>query len=234
MATESQINANRANAQHSAGPSSEAGLLKSSHNALKTGLYGRTILLPTDDVAAYQSFVALLNEKHQPANDYERHLVQTIIDCEWRLLRIPVLEAATFALGRRELAAEFVDETDEKVRAALLEGLIARTYKKDLQNLALQERRLRGTLGKHLAELADLHNQPDDPIQFHRRNLAMREFTLCKALPNPQSPAQFGFEITKEYLELRRSVYLLDEKRSMPPLAQFDRDWVTKLRKKAA
>ena len=112
--------------------------------------------------------------------------------------------------------------------------MIARTYKKDLQNLALQERRLRGTLGKHLAELADLHNQPDDPIQFHRRNLAMREFTLCKALPNPQSPAQFGFEITKEYLELRRSVYLLDEKRSMPPLAQFDRDWVTKLRKKAA
>lgn len=69
MATESQINANRANAQHSARPSSEARLLKSSHNALKTGLYGRTILLPTDDVAAYQSFVALLNEKHQPANE---------------------------------------------------------------------------------------------------------------------------------------------------------------------
>ena len=234
MATESQINANRANAQHSTGPSSEAGLLKSSHNALKTGITGRTILLPTDDVAAYESFVALLNEKHQPANDYERHLVQTIIDCEWRLLRIPVLESSTFALGRRELAADCADETDEKVRAALLEGLIARTYKKDLQNLALQERRLRGTLQKHLVELAELHTQPDNPIQFHRRNKAMQDFNPLKTVPNPQSPVEFGFEITKEYLELRYSVYLFDEKRSMPPLAQFDRDWVTKLRKKAA
>ncbi len=74
MATESQINANRANAQHSTGPSSPEGKLKSSHNAVKTGLTGRTILLPTDDAAAYENFVEILKRKYQPYDAYEKHL----------------------------------------------------------------------------------------------------------------------------------------------------------------
>ena len=74
MATESQINANRANAQSSTGPSSPEGKLKSSHNAIKTGLTGRTILLPTDDAAAYENFVEILKRKYQPYDAYEKHL----------------------------------------------------------------------------------------------------------------------------------------------------------------
>ena len=112
MATPSQINANRANAQFSTGPSSPEGKLKSSHNALKTGLTGRTIVLPTDDIAAYQNFVDLMHRRHAPEDDYEKHLVQTIADTEWRLLRIPTLEAALAALARTEITAECVPESD--------------------------------------------------------------------------------------------------------------------------
>jgi hypothetical protein len=65
MATPAQIDANRANAQLSTGPSSPEGKAKSSHNALKTGLTGRTILLPTDDVAAYQNLVSLIEKMHE-------------------------------------------------------------------------------------------------------------------------------------------------------------------------
>jgi hypothetical protein len=230
MSSEAQINANRENAQKSTGATSEAGRLKCSHNAVKTGLTGRTILLPSDDVPAYENFVTLLNEKHQPEDDYERHLVQTIADTEWRLLRIPTLEAATFALGRRELAAEFADELDEKNRAALLEGLIMRTYKKDLNNLALQERRLRGQLAKHIAELKELHTKPDDPIEFHRRNELMRSADWNTTI-GPASIAQFGFEITKQYLQLRKDVWRFQ---GIEALAQFDRDWKAKRRKKSA
>jgi hypothetical protein len=230
MPTEAQINANRANAQHSTGPSSTEGRLKSSHNAVKTGLTGRTVLLPGDDVAAYENFVALMNEKHQPENDYEKHLVQTIADTEWRLLRIPTLEAATYALGRHELADECAYESDQTVRAAMIEALIARTYKKDLQNITLQERRLRGTLAKHVAELAELHTKPDDPIQFHRRNKAMRESRGVFTFKSPGPASEFGFEFTKEYLDLRVDVWNSLGEAALP---QFDRDWKTKLRKKA-
>src|SRR5689334_12138576 len=45
---------NQANAQLSTGPRSEEGRAKSSLNAVKTGLTGRTVLLPSDDVAEYE------------------------------------------------------------------------------------------------------------------------------------------------------------------------------------
>jgi hypothetical protein len=147
-----QLAANRANAQLSSGPSSPEGKLKVSHNALKTGLTGRTILLPTDDIAAYQSLVALINRKFNPADDSEKHLTQSIADTEWRLLRIPTLEAGLYALGRMELAADCPDPS-------VLEALIFRTNQKDLRNLALQERRLRNQLKEDTAELRRLQQE---------------------------------------------------------------------------
>jgi hypothetical protein len=156
QASEAQLAANRANAQSSSGPKTEQGKLVSSHNALKTGLTGRTIVLPTDDVAAYQSLVTLINKKFNPANDIEQHLTQTIADTEWRLLRIPTLESGFYALGRHELAADCAHEPDPQLRAAMLEAHIFRTYQKDLRNLALQERRLRNQLKQDTAELRRL------------------------------------------------------------------------------
>ncbi len=159
QASEAQLAANRANSQSSTGPKTEQGKLVSSHNALKTGLTGRTIVLPTDDVAAYQSLVALINQKFAPANDIEQHLTQTIADTEWRLLRIPTLESGFYALGRHELAADCAHEPDTQLRAAMLEAHIFRTYQKDLRNLALQERRLRNQLKQDTAELRRLQQE---------------------------------------------------------------------------
>jgi hypothetical protein len=47
--SEASINANRANAQSSTGPTSATGKAKASLNALKTGPTGVTVLLPSDD-----------------------------------------------------------------------------------------------------------------------------------------------------------------------------------------
>ena len=198
MATESQINANRANAQHSTGPSSPEGKLKSSHNALKTGLTGRTILLPTDDAAAYENFVEILKRKYQPTEAYEKHLVQNIADTEWRLLRIPTLETGYFALGRHELAGECAHEPNEQVRAAMLEALIDRTYKKDLRNLALQERRLRAQLAKFVAELKQLQ-EDREAVQFQRRNRVMNHVERPMGFQPPWKIVElFGFEFVRQ------------------------------------
>ena len=83
MATSAQLEANRANAQLSTGPSRPEGKAKASHNALKTGLTGRTIVLPTDDIAAYKAHVARLHREFAPESDRERSLVQSIADTEW-------------------------------------------------------------------------------------------------------------------------------------------------------
>ena len=179
--SEAQLAANRANAQSSTGPKTEQGKLVSSHNALKTGLTGRTIVLPTDDVAAYQSLVALINRKFAPANDIEQNLTQTIADTEWRLLRIPTLESGFYALGRHELAADCAHEPDPTLRATMLEAHIFRTYQKDLRNLALQERRLRNQLKEDTAELRQLQEQ---------------RLEKPASDPKKEAPAKNGFEFS--------------------------------------
>jgi hypothetical protein len=149
MSTPSQIAANRKNAQFSTGPS-ETGKATSKLNALKTGLTGRTVLLPDDDLAAYTALVASFNARYQPVGDAESMLVQSLADTEWRLLRIPALEMGIYALGRLECAELFPSE-EESVRKALIEAKIFLTYQRQLNNLSTQENRLRRQREKDLA-----------------------------------------------------------------------------------
>jgi hypothetical protein len=105
--------ANAANAQLSTGATSTGGKAKSSLNAgdepavlseakirAKAGLTGRTVLLPSDDAAAYQHHVSGYEKDLRPVGQRECDLVQSIADASWRLQRIPVLESAIYAQGR--------------------------------------------------------------------------------------------------------------------------------------
>jgi hypothetical protein len=239
MATPSQVEANRANAQFSTGPSSPEGKLKVSHNALKTGLTGRTILLPSDDVAAYQNFTAITYNKWQPATDEEKLLVQsmlaeqaptgrpeTIVDTEWRLLRIPTIESALFGLGRNEFSAEVSHEPNDQARAAALDAIVYRAYRKDFSNLALQENRLNRQLAKHTAELNQLQSDRELLVNL-RRNEAMVAFQKAKIAKQPFDAAVFGFEFSNEYLSARCEAFRQGSHTALPA---FDRAWKTKLR----
>ena len=101
MASLQQLAANRANAQLSSGPTSSEGKAKVSHNALKTGLTGRTVLLPSEDVAVYQAHVERIFKQFSPLEDEEKRLAQSLADTLWRLERIPSLEAGIYAIGRQ-------------------------------------------------------------------------------------------------------------------------------------
>lgn len=75
-----RIEANRANAQLSTGPTSDTGKAKSSLNAVKTALTGRTILLPTDDAAEYERHIRAYEGELKPVGQLESDLVQSIAD----------------------------------------------------------------------------------------------------------------------------------------------------------
>ncbi|MBV9501522.1 MAG: hypothetical protein JO138_19310 [Acidobacteriaceae bacterium] len=173
MATDAQIKANRENAKLSTGARTESGKAKSSLNAVKTGLTGRTVLLPSDDAEAYQTHVDGFFDRWDPVGDEERNLVQSLADTEWRLLRIPALEMGIYALGRLEFAAEFANE-EEAVRKHLIEAKIFLTYRKDLSNLSLQESRLRRQRERDTETLEDL--------QHNRREQTKRQLDLAAGL----------------------------------------------------
>src|SRR3954454_16141690 len=96
-----RLAANRANAQRSTGPKTSKGKAKSSLNAVKTGLTGRTVLLPSEDVKQYQNHVKRFHDELQPVGELETNVVQSLADTQWRLNRIPSLESGILALGRK-------------------------------------------------------------------------------------------------------------------------------------
>src|ERR1700761_1454935 len=111
MSTDKQITANQANAQHSTGPKTEEGKAKSRLNAVKTGLTGQTVLVPTDDVEAYQKHVARFEAQYQPVTEREKELTQSIADTQWRLNRIFTLEQGIYAAGHIESPSSMKTKT---------------------------------------------------------------------------------------------------------------------------
>jgi hypothetical protein len=202
--SEAQLAANRANAQHSTGPVTDEGKAKSSMNAVKTGLTGRTILLPSDDAAIYQQHLDRIFLQFSPSTDPERALVQIVADAEWRLLRIHPLEASIWALGRLEFANEFASQPDETHRESLLQGKIYLTYKKDLANLTLQERRLTNHRKTHLAELQQLQQERiekekhEASTEHRNRDYSRASQMSVKADVHRRlfDPLQFGFDFS--------------------------------------
>src|SRR4051812_26383152 len=112
---ERRLAANRANAQRSTGPKTSKGKAKSSLNAVKTGLTGRTVLLPSEDVKQYQNHVKRFHEELQPVGELETNVVQSLADTQWRLNRIPSLESGILALGRKRCDSDlFAEEKTPK------------------------------------------------------------------------------------------------------------------------
>src|ERR1700681_2096456 len=89
---------NQANAQHSTGPKSAEGKKKSSLNALRHGLTGQLVVMPTEDLQAYQRHLDSLTGEYDPQGATESLLVQALADVSWRLNRVAALETNLLTL----------------------------------------------------------------------------------------------------------------------------------------
>jgi hypothetical protein len=90
---------NRANAQNSTGPKTEEGKQRSSLNALRHGLTGQIVVMPGEDLAAYQLHLKSFNEEYLPKSTTESTLVQVLAETAWRLHRVASLETNLLTLG---------------------------------------------------------------------------------------------------------------------------------------
>jgi transcription termination factor NusB len=185
--SEAQFAANRANAQLSTGPVTIEGKAHSSMNALKTGLTGKTILLPHENAAEYQRQLEASIESFKPATDEELRLVESQLNCVWRLDRIQHLETAILLKGHLEFAGKYEDRSPLE-RAHLIQAEAYLKYERQLRNLQIQEARLRRTLEKDRAEI--------NRLQANRRR---EESTLAQVqVKSEKASAQSanGFEFS--------------------------------------
>ena len=195
--TDAQLTANRANSTHSTGPKTPESKRIASHNALKTGLTGQTILLPTDDLANYEALRTRIEARYEPATEEEQLHAQTIANIEWRLLRIPTLETGILALGRKQFAETHADESPAN-RSVLIEAEVHLAYQKPLANLALQENRLNRQHERETAKLAKLQavRREEEAILLEE---AARLYIQCEQKQTPfpfKDLQQFGFEFS--------------------------------------
>ena len=187
-----QLAANQANALLSTGPVTDQGKANSSLNAVKCGLTGCTVLLPSEDAAQYERHIHDYENELRPVGPRERALVQSLADTDWRLNRIPSLEASFYALGQVQLANSFQD-FDPALRPGIIQLETYLTYEKQLRNLHLQESRLHRRRAKDAAELRQLQQarKAEAEKQAANRPKQESEAKVAAAAANPN-----GFEFS--------------------------------------
>src|SRR5579863_5640731 len=113
MSTPNRSEINRANAQHSTGPKTPEGKKHSSLNALRHGLTGQIVVMPTEDLQAYQLHLKSFTGEYNPKGATESHLVQALADTSWRLNRVAALETNLLTLGVTSGANPFSDSPQQ-------------------------------------------------------------------------------------------------------------------------
>jgi hypothetical protein len=96
MTSPAQLTANRANAQLSTGPVTEAGKHTVSQNSLKHGLSGNTHAALPGEQDRFAQYTHELLEAFAPAGTREHELVHDIAADRWRLKRARSMENALF------------------------------------------------------------------------------------------------------------------------------------------
>ncbi len=117
MSTRAQRRANRRNAQKSTGPTSVAGKAASSRNALKSGLYSKCIVLPSESYEEFNELAESFDREYQPVTPQARALVDCLIRNTWLLDRYRQIQ---FDLLHHEDIYKPIGEVFQKVTSQYL------------------------------------------------------------------------------------------------------------------
>ena len=122
MPTPAQYAANRLNAQKSQGPTTPQGRARSKMNALRHGLTARVVVLPSEDMDAYNAFSKEIVDSLDPQTPVERQFAQTVADNQWRINRIRSIEDGMLGMGHFEPAGDF-DCPSPEIHSAMTASL---------------------------------------------------------------------------------------------------------------
>ncbi|MBZ5617664.1 MAG: hypothetical protein LAQ69_02845 [Acidobacteriia bacterium] len=96
-----QPGAERAHPNRSTGPRSAAGKARSSMNALKTGIYANSLIIPGEDPAHLATLTEEYFQRYHPTLPAERDQVDILVRSTWTLRRLAVADAQvwTYEMG---------------------------------------------------------------------------------------------------------------------------------------
>jgi hypothetical protein len=198
MLSEKQLAANRANAQHSAGPKSEEGRRRSSLNARRHNLTGQVTAMPEEDRIAHDAFSETLIKSMSPEGALELQLAQRIATDSWRLNRSSAIEDNIFALGLFDHSGD-IDVDHPQLHTALTAARTFTREAKSIELLTLYEQRINRSLQKNLALLQQL--QTTRKAERHAEmEQARKLLQLSEMKGSSYEPAKDGFVFSNDQI----------------------------------
>ncbi len=199
--TDLQLIANRENAQHSTGPRTPEGKKRSSLNALRHGLTGQVIVMPYEDLQAYNAFLDRYIKGLHPGNEPEKQLAIDMANTTWKLNRCNSIESGIYAMGHHDNADH--NEVDHpEVHAALTAATTYLEHSKELESLSRQENRLRNALQKS----TKLYHDMQDRRREQESEEIWRAVPIAKTHKMqdlPYDPAEDGFVLSNTQIDQR-------------------------------
>jgi len=190
---------NKANAQKSTGPRTEAGKQRSSLNALRHGLTGQTIVLPTEDHSAYQRHSQAFLDEYRPKGATEIQLVQSLLDTSWQLNRASAVETNLFSLGITEME-DRIRASHPEAEAALAMALAYREHNRAFANICISRQRLTREFQRTLVLLRQIQSERRQNEERQLDNAA-KILKMHQDENLPYQPADDGFVFSKAEIE---------------------------------
>jgi hypothetical protein len=202
MSTPNRIETNRANAQHSTGPKTAAGKKISSLNALRHGLTGQLIVMPTEDLVAYQSHLKSFTDEYRPSGATEANLVQALADTSWRLNRVAALETNLLTLTA-VLAPD-------PISGAVSMAAAIETHSKALANLSMHSQRLSRQFERTVAQLRDLQKTRREQEE-RELGILLDIMKIYKDKGKTYDPSEDGFVFSED--QINEAIYRRNRER---------------------
>ena len=200
---------NKANAQKSTGPRTEAGKQRSSLNALRHGLTGQTIVLPSEDLAAYQRHSQAFLDEYQPKGANETQVVQSLLDTAWQVNRAAAVETNLFTLGITEME-DRIRANHPEAETALAMALAYREHNRAFANIGIARQRLSRQYERTLAQLRQIQaeRRANEERQLDRAAKILKMHNdenlrdqTAPHNPAPYNPADDGFVFSNAEIE---------------------------------
>ena len=176
MASEKQIEANRANAQNSTGPTSIEGKAKTRLNAKRDGITGQVITLSDEDRPFFEKRKAEFIADFAPKTVMELSLAHSIAWDIWRLDHLRAVEMNMYALGTQDEETT-VDSENPQIDTALSGALTFEKQSAKFALMSIYEQRLNRGIHKNLDKLQALQAER----KGHEDHDRQQEVTIARA-----------------------------------------------------
>jgi hypothetical protein len=151
MSTPAQIAANRANSQHSTGPTTDTGKQTVSRNALKFGLTSKIHIALPGEENALEKHVEGYVEAYAPVGLPERDLVRNIAENHFRLQRAHGVE--------HSLVIQLISQQPDNLDPASEEAETWEQIARELKNVSREAGRIQRAIEKSTAALNAMQTQ---------------------------------------------------------------------------